>query len=53
MENENKYDRKDFTPYGVSIIGEAIKEYLKLKLMEDALIVYRLSRAKKDESDNM
>jgi hypothetical protein len=50
MENEDKDDRKDFVPYGVSIIDKVSKEYRKLKLMEDALIIYRLVYGKKDES---
>lgn len=39
------YERKGFYPYGVSIIENAKGPAQSLKLMEDAMLVYRLTRA--------
>ncbi len=38
-------DRKTFYPYGVSIVEAARGPAYQLRLMEDAMLVYRLSRA--------
>jgi hypothetical protein len=38
-------DRKDFWPYGVSLIESARAPALQLRMMEDAMLVYRLTRA--------
>ena len=38
-------DRKTFYPYGVSMVEAARGPAYQLRLMEDAMLVYRLSRS--------
>ncbi|MFX5809072.1 portal protein, partial [Acinetobacter baumannii] len=38
-------DRKTFYPYGVSLVEAARGPAHQLRLMEDAMVVYRLTRA--------
>jgi len=40
-----KLENKQFSPYGASLLYSGLKTYRRLNLLEDVMIVYRLSRA--------
>ena len=40
-----KLDNKSFEPYGGSLLNPGIKTYRRLSLLEDVMLVYRISRA--------
>jgi hypothetical protein len=40
-----KLENKGFSPYGASLLYSGLKTYRRLNLLEDVMIVYRLSRA--------
>jgi hypothetical protein len=40
-----KLENKSFSPYGASLLYPGLKTYRRLNLLEDVMLVYRLSRA--------
>jgi DNA-binding MarR family transcriptional regulator len=40
-----KLENKEFLPYGGSLLNSGIKTYKKLNLLEDIMLIYRISRA--------
>ena len=40
-----KIESKEFKPYGLSLLNTAIKTFRRLSLLEDIMVVYRISRA--------
>lgn len=40
-----KLENKEFNPYGGSLLNAGIKTYRRLSLLEDVMLIYRLSRA--------
>jgi hypothetical protein len=40
-----KLDNKKYTPYGASLLYPGIKSFRRLSLLEDIMLVYRISRA--------
>lgn len=40
-----KLESKEFAPYGMSLLYSGIKTYRRLSLLEDVMLIYRISRA--------